>query len=128
MFFFVRSSTSVQCKCGCCCHRRPYTDGAYDSDNELAVPSEVERSAVTSDVSANIKERELSPPVRTSSAAPDNSSAVDRGRLYCPSSDSCQLTTSSSTIRHHQQQQPYLSCWINHVSPSDFASGQTRHS
>jgi len=77
-------------------------------------------------------ERALSPrrDTRTSNTATteDSSSALDRGgRLYCPTADSCQLTATGSAIHQHQQQ-PYLSCWLGHVTPTIFTDAQTRHS
>jgi len=86
-------------------------------------------------MTSDATERALSPrrDRRTSNTAAatedSSSSALDRaGRLYCPTSDSCQLTaTGSATMRQHHQQ-PYLSCWLGHVTPTIFTDGQTRHS
>ena len=136
VFGLVNKDSQTHLNCMHCCGCRQYADDTFDSDSELATASESAepRSALSKERAvASVKDHDpllSTAQVRTScSAAPTvESSAVDRGRPYCPSStDSCpQLTSTSSSI--HQHPQPYLSCWLSHVAPTDFADGQMRHS
>jgi len=105
------------------CRCRRYTDAAYDSDNQLPSEPAGDRSTTTTD---NDDRQPPSPRTTTPTTALGDMSGAERERVYCSPSDISQLSTTSSMLRHQNQQ--LFSRWLNHVPPTTFTNGQTSHS
>ena len=110
------------------CDYRKFTDGVYDSDNQLSSEPADERSVISVDAKDSDKKQMSSPRARATPTTPGDASAIDRDRVYCPPSDIFQPNTTSSMLSQQHIQQQFLSCWLNQVSPTTLTNGQTRHS